>query len=206
MVHEVSAKRGLSCTKEKLMTMLCVNVLAIFRQAGLKKLKAGWNGACINNNKARPQHRELRSIEVDTYAYFKKMFLPTFLFADSNMHSYDFVCNLNWSSSFRTLASTTMKQDFRGPVKIDESLPRSPGDPLKTQTSLRTLSGNNSLSKRASDWSRPRISTFFIGDSSFVFMESKDSRQAAPILFSDSISDIQKGNISILLLTELNLN
>ena len=202
MVHKVSAKRGLSCTKEKLMTMLCMNVLAIFRQAGLKKLKAGWNGACIKNNKARPQHRELRSIEVDTYAYFKKMFLPTFLFADSNMHWYD----LNWSSSFRALASTTMKQDFRGPVKIDESLPRSPGDPLKIQTSLRTLSGNNSLSKRKSDWSRPRISTFFIGDNGFVFMESKDSRQAAPILFSDSISDIQKGNISILLLTELNLN
>ena len=206
MVHKVPAKRGLSCTKEKLMAMLCMNVLAIFRQAGLKKLKAGWNGACINNKKARPQHQELRSIEVDTYAYFKKMFLPTFLFADSNMHLYDFVCDLNWSSSFRILASTTMKQDFRGPVKIDESLPRSSGDPLKIKTLLRTSSANNSFTKRISDWFQPRISTFFIGDNGFVFMESKDSRQAAPILFSDSISDIQKGNISILLLTELNLN
>ena len=206
MVYEVSAQRGLSFTKEKLMTMLCMNVLAIFWQAGLIQLKAGLNRACINNNKARPKHRELGSIEANTNAYFKKMFLPTFLFADSNMHLYDFVCDLNWSSSFRILASTTMKQDFRGPVKIDESLPRSSGDPLKIKTLLRTSSANNSFTKRISDWFQPRISTFFIGDNGFVFMESKDSRQAAPILFSDSISDIQKGNISILLLTELNLN
>ena len=180
------------------MTMLCMYVFAISRQAGLIQLKAGLNGACINNDKARPQHWELHSVEAHTNAYFKRMFLPTFLLADSNMHLYDFVCDLNWSSSFRVLASTTMKQDLRGPVKIDESIPRSSGDPLKIQTLLRTSSANNSFTKRTSDWFWPRISTFFIVDNGFVFMESKDSRQAAPILFPDSISDQQKGNIRFL--------
>ena len=77
------------------MTMLCMYVFAISRQAGLIQLKAGLNGACINNDKARPQHHELHSVEADTNAYFKRMFLPTFLLADSNMHLYDFVCDLN---------------------------------------------------------------------------------------------------------------
>ena len=65
------------------------------RLAHLNQLKAGLNGACKNNDKARPQHQELHSVEADTNAYFKRMFLPTFLLADSNMHLYDFVCDLN---------------------------------------------------------------------------------------------------------------